>query len=110
MTTNPRRRLRLHEVLPAPWVVHLPEGDRYTPPPTDPAEDPRLRRIVPPWCMTFGQALLVYANTIQEGLEAWRYNFPESAEVHDGVRTTEAGVDMEWITDAATDEETDDGR
>ncbi|MCT2140467.1 hypothetical protein [Dietzia cinnamea] len=114
MTTNPHRRLRLHEVLPAPYVARMPEGDGYTPPPTDPAEDPRERRVewpgMPLGAVSFGQALLVFANTIQEGLEAWRYNFPRSAEVHDGVYQTEAGVDVDWIQPATDGEEADDGR
>ncbi|HIW68885.1 MAG TPA: hypothetical protein H9878_12315 [Candidatus Dietzia merdigallinarum] len=99
MTTNPRRRIRLREDLPAPYVARIPEGEHYTPPPTDPAEDPRLRHVQGPDVLTFGQALLVFANTIQEGLEAWRWNFPRSAEVFDGVHATEAGVDVQWITD-----------
>lgn len=90
------RRLRLHEVLPAPWVVHLPEGDTYTPPPTDPAEDPRERHVtwpgMPLGAVSFGQALFLFANTLAEGMDAWRENFPRSAEVFDGVTVTEAGV------------------
>lgn len=99
MSTNPRRRIRLTEVLPAPYVARIPEDDRYTPPPTDPAEDPRLRHVEWPDVLTFSEACLVFANTIQEGLEAWRNVFPRSAEVHDGVHATEAGVDVQWITD-----------
>ncbi|MBB1020014.1 hypothetical protein G6030_01635 [Dietzia sp. E1] len=112
MTTNPRRRLRIREDLPAPYVARIPEGEHYQPPPTDPAEDPRQRRVewpgMPSGILSFGQALLVFANTIQEGMEAWRWNFPRSAEVFDGVHATEAGVDVQWITDET--EETDDGR
>lgn len=91
-----RRRFRLTEIMPAPYVARIPEGEHYQPPPTDPAEDPRQRRVewpgMPLGAVSFGQALLVFANTIQEGLDAWRYNFPRSAEVLDGVTVTEAGV------------------
>ncbi|MFJ5872313.1 hypothetical protein ACIQD2_14335 [Dietzia maris] len=91
-----RRRLRITEILPKPYVARIPEDHRYTPPPTDPAEDPRQRRVtwpgMPSGILSLGQALLVFANTIQEGLEAWRWNFPESAAVHDGVTVAEAGV------------------
>ena len=105
MSTN--RRLRLTEILPEPYVARTPEDDRYQPPPTDPEEDARLRHVVWPDVLTFSEACLVFANTIQEGLEAWRNVFPRSAEVHDGVRSTEAGVDVQWIS--TDDEPTTDG-
>lgn len=96
---SPRRRLRLTEILPKPYVAHLPEGDDYQLPPPDPAEDgPRAlyARPRPPrrdlWMLTFGEALLVYAANHADAVEAWRSLFPKSAEVHEGVRTTEAGV------------------
>ena len=112
MTTNPRRRLRITEIMSAPYVARIPEGEHYQPPPTDPAEDPRQRHVtwpgMPLGAVSFGQALFLFANTLAEGMDAWRENFPRSAEVLDGVHATEAGVDIEWITDVATDEETDD--
>ncbi|MCT2264490.1 hypothetical protein M3F32_07790 [Dietzia cinnamea] len=94
-----RRRLRLREILPKPYVATMPEGDDYQSPPPDPAEDgPRAlyARPRPPrrdlWVLTFGEALLIYAACHADAVEAWRSLFPGSAEVHDGVRSTEAGV------------------
>ncbi|KAA0917002.1 hypothetical protein [Dietzia sp. ANT_WB102] len=96
MTTNPRRRLRLRELLPKPYVAHLPEAGSYTPPPPNPDDGPRQRRIHGPGrpleMLTMGEAALVYANTHADAVDAWRHNFPASAEVHDGVHVTEAGV------------------
>ena len=98
MSTASKRRIRLREILPAPWIATMPEGDDYQPPPPGPAEDPRAlyARPRPPrrdlWVLTFGEALLVYAASHADAVEAWRSLFPGSAEVHDGVRSTEAGV------------------
>ncbi|AVM65397.1 hypothetical protein C3V38_14480 [Dietzia sp. oral taxon 368] len=92
-----RRRLRLREILPAPWIARMPEGGGYTPPPPDPAED-GPRRLYSTWpdaptgILSFGQACLAFAAGHSDAVEAWRWNFPKSAEVFDGVRTTEAGV------------------
>lgn len=111
-TDKPRRQIRLTEILPTPYVAQAPEGDRYTPPPPDPDDGPRRRSFRPPrrplGVLTFGEACLVYAETHEDAMDGWRANFPESADVHDGVHVTEAGVDVQWITDETdTDEEAD---
>ena len=93
-----RRRLRLREVLPAPWIATMPEGDDYQSPPPDPAEDPRAlyARPRPPRrdlkLLTMGEAFLIYAAGHSDAVEAWRWLFPKSAEVFDGVHQSEAGV------------------
>lgn len=89
----------------------MPEDDRYTPPPPNPAEDgPRRLYASPPerlGVLTMGEAFLIYAANHADAVDAWRWLFPESAEVLEGVRTTEAGVipvDQPFMLEGETDE------
>ena len=107
-----RRRFRLREVPPTPYVAQAPEDDRYTPPPPDPDDGPRRRSFRPPirplGLLTFREACLAYPTTHQDAPEGWRANFPGSAEVHDGVHVSEAGVVPLDETFTLDDEESDD--
>ena len=108
-----RRRIRLRPLMPPAWVARSPEGPGYTPPPPSPDDGPVRRYYQPPerglGMLTAAEAFLVYSASHADAVDAWRDLFPGSAEVFDGVRSTEAGVDVDWIT---TDGEGggDDGR
>lgn len=106
------RRIRLTEHTPKPYVANLPERDGYTPPPPNPADDgPREIYARPPerglGMLTMGEAFFVHAASHEDAVSAWRDLFPESAAVHDGVHVTEAGVDVQWITDDTKGEDDD---
>ncbi|WP_407335592.1 hypothetical protein [Dietzia kunjamensis] len=101
-----RRRIRLRPLtrrylLPTTAAA----AGRYVPPPPDPDDGPvRFGVTVPEVSMAAGEALAVYGGQ-EDRLWLWRDRHPESAEVHDGVSSTEAGVDMDWIQPTTEEEE-----
>ena len=105
-----RRRLRLTEHVRR-YLMPTTEaaGDTYVPPPPDPEDGPmRFGVTIPEVSMTGGEALAVYGDH-GDRLWLWRHRHPESAEVHDGVHQSEAGVNTNWITTDGEDGG-DDGR
>lgn len=99
MIRKPRIRLR---PMTRRYLLPTTEdaGDRYVSPPPDPDDGPARYGVVVPErrrlsmgpVFTAGEAFALFCDDHADRLTLWRTRHPESADVHDGVRSTEAAV------------------